>query len=253
MISCIAELHGRSWADQTEHRYAFRSCSPTRRGRLPVRQGNKDTAGCLHPASVILSLSLCPPLCFDVLLYAAGASAETMCFATDWAGAVFPWKWHMFEPLSVRSFGIFFWYRHPLKEHGKRFSRREKKKKKKCSQTCLHNSPVLEETSVLSSLGKWRPSRLLQKREDLTDNPTSIEYRWMTGKKINNNLNRSLALSLHPRSSTDPALWLPGLTVLQRPSLELESAIIITGLFANSAVPNGSKLALYCSHSMDLA
>lgn len=40
---------------------------------------------------------------------------------------------------------------------------------------------------------------------------------------------------------------------MQRPSLELESAIIITGLFANSAVPNGSKLALYWSHSMDLA
>lgn len=70
------------------------------------------------------------------------------------------------------------------------------------------------------------------------------------------NLNKYLALfSLSEiwSWSTDPVMWLPGLTDIQKPSLELESAIIIIGLFANSAVPNGSNLALYCSHSMDLA
>ena len=206
-------------------------------------------AGCLHPASITLNLSVLhcvlrsycmrrvpvPRLC---VLWQTGLELFS-CVSSTCAilSACVPLASFLISPSAKGAW--------------KRLSRRERKKKKKGSQTCLHNSPVIEETYVLFWLGRWRPSCLLKKREDLTDNPTSIEYRWMSGKR--NNLNRSLAFSLHPRSSTDPALWLPGLTVLQRPSLELESAIIITGLFANSAVPNGSKLALYCSHSMDLA
>ena len=109
MISCIAELHGRSWADQTEHRYAFRSCSPTRRGRLPVRQGNKDTAGCLHPASVTLSLSLSlSPIVFWGLTVCGGCQCGDYVFCDRLGWSCFPVKvahvrasqraflWHLF-------------------------------------------------------------------------------------------------------------------------------------------------------------
>lgn len=166
---------------------------------------------------------------------------KTICDCLDWN--CFLCKYHMHNALSMCSYGIFL-KSPPLKEHG------QLTKAKKQLDLITQLSSKRGNIYALF-LGRWKPLCPLKKWENMwpiTQHPLNTNE--CLGK---NYLNRYLALALHLKSSTDPALWLPGLIVIQRPSLELESAIIITGLFANSAVPNGSKLALYCSHSMDLA
>lgn len=161
-------------------------------------------AGCLHPASITLNLSVLHCVLRSYCM--RRVPVRRLCVLWQTGLELFSCVSGTCASLSACVPLASFLISPSAKGAWKRLSKGEKKKG---SQTCLHNCPVIEETYLLSSLGRWRPSCLLKKREDLTDNPTSIEYRWMTGKR--NNLNRSLAFlfirDLPPILPYDCQVW----------------------------------------------
>lgn len=160
----------RSQADQTEHRYTFRSCPP---GWLPasktLRVNAEETVEGGHgwlPPYLCFFLS---PIVFELLLYAEGGKVDTVFVSLDWNYVLY-----MSKAVRLCSFGIFL---------------KSERAWKKASHPGEKGSYITQYycnrgTVCALFIGRLKPLCLLTKQEDVTNNPRSIECIWMTRKKF---------------------------------------------------------------------